>query len=216
MISIIIPCYNEEKNISFLLDEINKLKIKDKELIVVDNGSDDKTSEVVKMFDNVKLIIEKKRGKGFAVRKGAKESRGDVLVFIDGDNSYSAKFIPKLLKPILKGEKDIVYGSRFLKKSKTKISKLRLIGNKFFSLLGYFLCKKKLDFLTGLFAIKKDKFLELVLNSKGFEIETEIFKKSVKKDFRISQVPIEYQANKESQINPIFDGLKIFLTLLKN
>lgn len=213
MISIIIPCYNEEKNIGFLLKEIKKIEQKDKEIIVVDNGSKDRTREIVKQFNNVKLITENRKGKGLAMIKGAKESRGNILIFIDGDYSYSPKFIPKVLEPILMGENDIVYGSRFLKDSKRKMRFLRWLGNNFFSFLGYLLYKRKLDFLTGFFAIKRDKFFDLNLKSKGFEIETEIFKKVVSKKFKIAQVPIEYKANKDSKINPIFDGLKIFFTL---
>ncbi len=213
MISIIISCYNEEKNIGFLLKEIKKLGLKDKEIIVVDNGSKDRTREIVKQFNNVKLIIENRKGKGLAMIKGAKNSGGNILVFIDGDYSYSPKFIPKVLEPILMGGSDIVYGSRFLKDSKRKMRFLRWLGNNFFSFLGYLLYKKKLDFLTGFFAIRRDKFFGLNLKSKGFEIETEIFKKVVSKKFKISQVPIEYKANKDSKINPIFDGLKIFFTL---
>lgn len=213
MISIIIPCHNEEKNIGFLLEKLEKINLRNKEIIVIDNGSRDKTSEIVKNFNNVRLIFEGKRGKGFAMKKGAKEARGEILVFIDGDNSYSPNKISKLASMVRK-ENDIVYGSRFLKDSKTKISIVRLLGNKIFSLLGYLLHKKKLDFLTGFFAIKKEKFFELNLQSNGFEIETEIFKKAIKRDFKISQVPIEYRANKESKIHPILDGLKIFFTLI--
>lgn len=214
MISVIIPCYNEERSINFLLQDIKKLRLKDIEIIVVDNGSTDKTRQIVKNFDNVKLLFEKKRGKGYAMKKGAEKAKGEILVFIDGDNSYFAGHILNLAKNIELKNFDIVYGSRFLKGSKTKISFFRLIGNKLFSFLGFLLYRKKIDFLTGLFAIKKNKFFEINPRSSGFEIETEIFKKSVKKGLKISQVPVRYRANNQSKINPLFDGLKILFTLI--
>jgi len=215
MISIIIPCYNEEKNIYYLLKKIEKLKIKDSEVIVVDNKSEDRTPEVAKKF-NVKVVFEKKVGKGNAIRKGVKESVGDILVFIDGDNSYSPEFIPSLINKIQSGKADIVYGSRFLKESKTKINFLRLIGNKFFSFLGFLFYQKKTDFLTGLFAIKKEKIFEINPKSRGFEIETEIFSKAVKKNLKIEHIPINYKNNKKSELNPFIDGFKIVFTLIKN
>ena len=109
--------------------------------------------------------------------------------------------------------KDIVYGSRFLADSETDISFIRHLGNKFFFLIGNLLYRKKTDFLSGFFAIKKDKFLELNLKSNGFEIETEIFIKAVKKRLKIGEVPIKYTRNGDSKLNPLKDGLPFFLKI---
>ncbi len=211
-ISVIVPCYNEEKNIIKVIEGIKKNLKSDFEIIVVDNNSEDATFKKAKA-SGVIVIKEKIRGKGRAMISGAKRARGDILVFIDGDNSYSPKFILRVLNPILGDESDIVYGSRFLKNSKVKISKFRFLGNKFFSFLGSFY-QKNTDFLTGFFAIKKKIFFELNLNSKGFEIETEIFKKAVNKKLKIKEVPIEYKSNKNSKLNPLVDGFKILKTLI--
>lgn len=215
LISIIVPCLNEAQNIGKVINGIQKNINTSFEIIVIDNNSQDKTAEIVKS-KGVRLIKEKRQGKGSAIIKGAKTAKGKFLVFIDGDGSYSAEFIPKIIKRLTKSESDIIYGSRFLKDSKAEISFLRLIGNKVFSFLGQLLYGKKADFLTGLFAIRKNNFSDLKLRSNGFEIETEIFKKAIKKNFKISQVPITYKANKESKINPILDGFKIFYTLIKD
>lgn len=212
MISIIVPCYNEEKNIGKVIDKIKKYLHSKFEIIVINNNSTDKTSEVAKE-KKIKVEFEEKKGKGNAMIKGAKKANGNILVFIDGDNSYSAKFISNVIKPIEKREAQIVYGSRFLKKSKTKISFFRFLGNKLFSFLSSFY-RKNTDFLTGLFAIKKDIFFNLDLKNKGFEIETEIFKKAIKRNLKIKEVPISYKANKSSKINPLVDGFKILKTLI--
>ena len=214
-ISIVIPCYNEEKNIGKVIDRARKNNFSNPEIIVVDNNSQDKTSKISRNKGAI-IVKEEKIGKGRAMRRGAMKARGEILVFIDGDNSYSAEFIGKIIDPLIKKESNIVYGSRFLKSSKIKISTLRLIGNNFFSFLGNLLYGKKADFLSGFFAIKKDNFFELNLKSNGFEVETEIFTKGANKDFNIGQVPIIYTANQTSRINPFIDGIKIFYTLFKN
>lgn len=215
LISIIVPCLNEAQNIGKVISGIKKNINSDFEVIVVDNNSQDKTAEIARS-KGVKLIKENKKGKGIAIMKGVSVAKGNFLVFIDGDGSYYPEFISKIINKLIKSESDIVYGSRFLKESKAKISSFRLFGNKFFSFLGFLLYNQRVDFLTGFFAIKKDKFFKLKLESTGFEIETEIFKKAIKKKLKINQIPIRYKANKESKINPIIDGFKIFFTLIKN
>lgn len=215
MNNIIVPCHNEEKNVLKVIKKVKKFTNYNFEIIVVDNNSKDRTFEKARK-SGVIVIKERRKGKGMAMFAGAKKAKGEILIFIDGDDSYSPKAIQKMVN-LLRGKEDcIVYGSRFLKESKTNISFFRLIGNKFFSFLGRIIYKKNTDFLTGFFAIKKESFLSLDLKSTGFEIETEIFTKSVKKNFRIEEVPIEYKAKKESKINPIVDGMKILITLLIN
>lgn len=215
MISIIIPTLNEEKNISRVIDSLKKAVPLNSEIIIVDSGSTDRTLEIAR-GKNVKSYQLAVKGKGRAMKLGAEKAKGKILVFIDGDGSYSPNSIYQIITPILKEEIDIVYGSRFLPDSKRKMDFIRYFGNKLFSFSGSLLYKKTTDFLTGLFAIKKEKFLELNLESNGFEIETEIFTKSIKNKLKVKEIPIKYVKNGDSKLNPLKDGFKILTILFKN
>jgi len=115
-LSIIIPAFNEEKTVGIVLDSIIKLKLPgiDKEIIVVDDGSSDKTSEIIEKVKkrNPELIFlnhKKNQGKGAAVVTGIKNARGDYIVIQDADSEYDPKYIANLLVPIQKKEAEIVY-----------------------------------------------------------------------------------------------------------
>ncbi len=102
-VSVVIPAYNEKSSIGDCLGSILKQSHKDLEIIIVDDGSSDKTKEIVKNFP-VKLLEQKHLGPGLARNLGAKEAKGDILVFVDADMVFDEKFIERLVAPILKGE----------------------------------------------------------------------------------------------------------------
>ena len=218
MVSIIIPVLNEENYIGTVLDELKKyvknIPLKS-EIIVVDNGSTDKTRQIV-LSKQVKLVEEKERGKGEAASAGAMEAKGDILVFIDGDSSYPAEAIPQLIKPFFNEKIDIVSCSRFLGKP-IKINFIRRSGNKILTFLASTLYCPTTDLLTGMLAIRRDRLAELDLESKGFEIETELFIKSYKANLHRIEIPISYKERnrRDSKLHALIDGFKILKTLLK-
>ena len=117
-LSIIVPCYNEEKTIKPLLNKLFEVKFPiEREIIVVDDGSRKNHKEIIKeeiISKKVKFIrLPKNEGKGIAIRIGLKYASGDILIIQDADLEYSPSDIPKLLEPILNNETEIVYGSRF-------------------------------------------------------------------------------------------------------
>jgi hypothetical protein len=214
--TIIIPAKNEADNIAKVIEGVKKYSFFNAEIIVVDNESRDRTSELSKE-QGATVYQANISGKGEAMKIGAKKANGEILIFIDGDDSYPAESIPKLIEPILKEEKDIVYGSRFLGNLSREMGFFRKLGNKLFSLIARSIYRTKTtDLLTGFFAVKKEKFLELKLESKGFEIETEIFIKAHKLNLRRTEIPIKYFKKSGSKLNPLIDGFKILKTLFKN
>ncbi|HDD31758.1 MAG TPA: glycosyltransferase family 2 protein [Thermococcus litoralis] len=185
-ISVIIPAYNEAKRIGKVLSKIPEFV---DEVIVVDDGSEDNTFEVAKNHGAEVIRLEKNQGKGAAMREGIKKISGDVVVFMDADGQHNPEEIEKLVSPILKGEADFVIGSRLIK-TQGKRPLIRKISN----FLSTSLIKIKLginvkDTQSGFRAIKRELLPEI--ESKRYEVETEILIKAVKKGARVKEVPVE-------------------------
>ena len=118
-VSIIVPAYDEELTISKVISELLRLQkiIPSMEIIVIDDGSTDDTALIASKCSSIKLIIHKKNmGKGGALQTGFKAAKGKVIVIQDADMEYFPREIPNIIKPILEGSADVVFGSRFRKK----------------------------------------------------------------------------------------------------
>jgi len=220
-VSVIIPAYNEEKTIGYVIEET--ARVMDSlglpyEIIVVDDGSIDRTREYASRYKAIVLSNGRNRGKGYALRKGFRNAQGNIILTVDADGSHDPKEIPLLIKTILNGA-DIVTGSRFLGSQKDHTSKLHLFGNKLINMAIMVLTKKLVtDSQTGLRAIKKEVLQKINLESNGFEIETEITVKGLKNGFRFQEIPINCRKREygKSRIRIISDGIKIFRTIIKS
>ena len=222
-LSIIIPVYNEEKTIVDILKIINKVDYKIPfEIVAVNDGSTDKTHNLLlkskRQFENIRIIsYRKNRGKGYALRKGVKNSKGGIIIFQDADLEYNPRQIAILIKSIINNECDVVYGSRFLGKPKN----MRLsffIGNKFLTFVTNLLFGSSLsDIQTCYKAMPRDIFKKLNLKSDRFEIESEITSKILKNGYRIKEIPINYKARSGKGGKKIkwTDGIKNLAVLLK-
>ena len=208
-ISIIIPCFNEEKTILLVINKILSNYAGEKEIIVIDDCSNDKTREILKSdLENKidKLIFnEKNYGKGFSIRKGINIAEGDVILIQDADLEYDPLDYNKLLKPIEKGVADVVYGSRFLGGEEKRVLYFwHTIGNKFLTTFSNMFSNLNLtDMEVGykLFKYNVIKDIDLIENRFGFE--PEITAKIAKKKIRIFEVGISYYGRKYE------DGKKI-------
>jgi len=221
LISLVIPAYNEEKTIGNVLEQT--IQVMDAlgmpyEVIVVDDGSSDRTKEMASKYKAKVLSNGKNRGKGYAIRKGLQQAKGDIIVTMDADGSHNPKQIPDLIKPLFNGA-DIVAGSRFLNHGKKSTSKLKTLGNHLINVTIMVLTGKKVtDSQTGLRAFKKDFLQKTILESCGYEIETEITVKSLKNGFNFQEIPINCRKRENgiSKIKILPDGLKIFQIILKS
>lgn len=221
-ISIIIPVYNEIKTIGEIFSSCNKLAIH-KEIILVDDGSTDGSREFLK--DCVEpqpnctvLYHNKKCGKGSAIRTGLKHVTGDIIVIQDADLEYHPTDIPALLDPIIKGEADVVYGSRFLSGTNRMLSFRQFAGVKFLTYLCNVFCHLRLtDMETCYKAFKTESIKDIVFKSRYFEFEPEITIKLAKKQLRFYEVPISYSPRTYAQGKKIFwkDGVVAILSIFR-
>jgi len=220
-ISVIIPAYNEEKTIGYVIEETSRVMDSlgiPYEIIVVDDGSIDRTRENASNYKVKVLSNERNMGKGFALREGFRSAQGNIIVTMDADGSHDPKEIPLLIKLLFKGA-DMVAGSRFLGSQKAHASKLHIFGNKIINAIIMILTRKTItDSQTGLRAIKKGALQKISLKSNGFEIETEITVKGLKNGFRFQEIPINCRKREhgKSRIRIFSDSAKILKTIIKS
>lgn len=225
-ITIIIPCFNEEKGIGKVIDAIPRARLKDlgfkTKICVVDNNSTDGTYRVAKAR-NVTVLRELEQGKGCAVKKAFDHLAKNIhyVVMLDGDDTYKAHEIPRLIEPLESGFCDAVIGSRLGGKMKKNSFKfINRMANWSYAFLVRVLFKANVtDVLSGYFAWRKDVVdaLRPHLKSTGFSLEMEMITKMTKLGFSVYSVPITYdQREGQSKIEILQDGLKITQTLFEN
>jgi glycosyltransferase involved in cell wall biosynthesis len=222
LLSVIMPVYNEVGTIEEIIRRVMAVDIP-KELIIVDDGSTDGTREKLRALpasDAVRTIFHPYNlGKGAAVRTGLAEAKGDVVVIQDADLEYDPQELRDLLKPILRGDADVVYGSRLSGGRPQRVYLFwHLVANKFLCLVLNLLYNTTLtDMETGYKMFTRPVLESLRLRANGFDIEPEITAKIFKKDWRVYEIPISYYGRtyREGKKIRFKDGLVAVWTLLK-
>ncbi len=224
-VSIIIPVYNEKEMIHVLVKKVMKADTYKyvKEVIFVDDGSNDGTTEILREYAEkfpIKIILhERNMGKGASIKTGLTECSGDIILIQDADLEYSPDDYRMILKEFDKEGVSVVYGSRFLKKMWPKRMRLQnWIANRLFTFLTNLLYKSKLtDEGTAYKAFKRAAIMFINIKSRGFEFCPEVTAKLLKEGIRIHEVPISYRArNKKEGKKPRFmDSLRILWTIVK-
>lgn len=189
-ISVIIPAKDEEPTIKTVVQSVKPYC---DETIVVDGNSTDRTKDAA-LEAGARVLEDNGRGKGYAMRVGARSAKGEILVFIDADGSHNADDIPKLVAPIINRTADLVIGSRILGGSDEAFSNIenvfRMLGGFFLSyIIRKFYGIQLTDCLCGFKAIKRETFFSLDLQRNDFVIEEEIVIKLLKKGGRILEIP---------------------------
>ncbi|MDI6756986.1 MAG: glycosyltransferase family 2 protein [Endomicrobiia bacterium] len=214
-IAIIIPCYNEEKTIAKVIADFRK-ELPEARIVVVDNASSDATAKIA-AAENALVLHEPRRGKGSALKNAFRNLDADIYIMTDGDDTYPAEEVHKLLKPIIAGEADMTVGTRLKDAEKESLKLLNNIGNRIIiTLINLFFGTGLTDALSGYRILTEELAKNLPLFSRGFEIETELTLQTLEKGFRLKEIPIKYRArHKESpsKLKPFRDGYKIILTI---
>ena len=229
MLTIIVPVFNEKKFIRSILKKIIKIKNVKKQIIVVDDGSFDGTSKILKKeFRNSKIINKiifhkTNMGKGAAIKSAQKYIRGDYIGIQDADLEYNPKDLIKIYKFIKKNKFDVVYGSRVLNKNKYQNTKnfthlIRIWGNVFLTIVSNFINKQNLTDAHTCYKVFNSRiFKKIKLKEKGFAFCPEVTTKLSKKNFQIREIPISYNGRTYGEGKKIssLDGLVALFSLIK-
>ncbi len=222
LVSIIIPAFNEERTVGDVVNSASEIMDDLKvpyEIIVVSDGSiDDTASIALSTCKATVLSNESNHGKGYCLRKALSWAHGDIVVTLDSDGQHTPKEIPDLLNPIFEGA-DVVAGSRFMSERADVTSSINQVGNSLFNISIMALTGRKVtDSQTGFRAMKRAVLDELVLESDGYEIETEITVKALRGGYDFREVPISVQKREYniSRIKMLADGKKILSTVIRS
>ena len=212
-LSVLIPAYNEEETLAEVIRRVSEVDL-DKEIIVVDDCSTDRTREILLSIQQQGLVAlshDRNRGKGAAIRTALAAASGDAVIIQDADLEYDPQDFHKLLDPFRDGQAKVVYGVRSLDEQKWHMR----LGNRFLTVMANLLYGSDLrDMETCYKLMAKEVADDIDLRSDGFAIEAEITAKILKSGHRIHQVPIWYSPRTEKKLTPL-DGVPTLWTLLK-
>ena len=225
-LSIIIPCFNEESTLSRIFNKVQDFNDLKKEIIIVDDGSNDNTKTVIEknckgLFSKF-VSLEKNFGKGYALREGFKLVSGDIVIIQDADLEYDPEDYYKLVSPIINSNVKVVYGSRVIKGAKrTRPNSIdtfvRILANKFLTSLSNLLNSQNLtDAHTCYKVFKADILKEIELVENGFNFCPEITAKISKLGIKIMEVPISYygRTHKEGKKISFIDGFRAIYAIV--
>lgn len=207
--TIVIPAFNEEEGIEEVVRRCKAVLSKGDEIIVVDDGSVDRTSEIAEKMGVCVLRHEVNKGKAFALRTGFAAAKNDVLVTIDADCTYPPESIPEMVK-VLKGA-DLVVGSRFKKGLPHNLPLYRTVANIIGAEVTSIILGRRLtDVTTGLRAFRKEVVGNCDIKAKGLDFEAEFTARAITKGYRYAEVPIVSEERKGRSSLRFFRHMYLF------
>jgi glycosyltransferase involved in cell wall biosynthesis len=227
-LTVVIPAYNEERTIAETVERVTLADIGalDLEIIVVDDGSTDRTREILETIPGIRTVFhERNRGKGGAVKSGFRAATGDVLLIQDADLEYDPRDYKSVLQPILAGRAEAVMGSRFvLERPRFFFGEAKspffthYVGNLIIIGLTNFLYgNSATDYEGGYKAFTKRLVDSIPIEADGFEYDNELICKLLRRGYKIEEVPITYDARTYEQGKKITwtDGMRMIWTIVK-
>lgn len=217
IIAILIPCYNEELTIGKVICDFKK-ELQNAVIYVYDNNSKDRTSDIA-LAKGAIVRKEHRQGKGNVIRSMFRDISADIYIMVDGDDTYPAEYVHKLIEPLLSGEADMVIGDRHSNGTYAYENKrpFHNYGNHLVKKIINKLFKTSLqDIMSGYRAFNKNFVKNIPVLSSGFEIETEMTLHALDKKFLIKEIPVDYRDRPKgsiSKLNTFKDGIKVIKTI---
>jgi len=216
-ITVVLPAFNEQDGLRAVVEDI-RAELPGAYILVVDNGSTDRTYKIARDI-GLMPVVERTRGKGFAVRKGFKFADRDRLceyvVMMDSDYTYPAEWVKPMLRVLESGDYHVVMGWRRYRENGA-VSRVNAVGNWLLTLMANTLYGTRIhDLCTGMWVFTWPVARTMELNAPGFTLEAEMFIELRKKGYRIAEVPISYRRRAGEAKLHILDGVRIALHLLR-
>ncbi|MCB9833751.1 MAG: glycosyltransferase family 2 protein [Planctomycetes bacterium] len=202
LLSVVIPVYNEEATLEAILDRVAAVPI-DMEVIMVDDGSRDRSVEIARSRENerVRLIVhEKNLGKAGALATGFRSARGEIVIVQDADLEYDPAEFPAVIQPILDGQADVVFGSRFQGGNRKQHRFFHYLANRILTLLSNLCTNLNLTDMECCYkAFRREVIQAFEIESKRFAVEPELTQKVAKLGVKIHEVPVSYHGRGYSE-----------------
>lgn len=214
-VEIAIPCYNEELTIGKVVKDFRTARPQ-ADIVVYDNNSKDKTSQIA-IEAGARVVSVNHQGKGSVVQKIFELSKAEVIIMVDGDDTYEAKDVDLLINPIITGEADMTIGTR-LHTDSSEFKSFHHFGNKLLTwMLNTLFRTSYEDILSGYRAFGRHFIEKVPLISEKFEIETELMIQALEHSMSVKEIPISFKNRPEgsfSKLNSFRDGYRILMTMI--
>lgn len=214
-IAVAIPCYQEALTIGKVVADFRR-ELPDARVYVYDNNCTDGTAEIAAKAGAI-VIREKRQGKGFVVAAMFEHVQEDILVMVDGDDTYEASHVHKLLEPVLRGDADMTVATRLTSHGEKSFRPLHVAGNQMVcGIINWMFKSKVSDIFSGYRVFTRESARQIPVTTKGFDIETELTLQALYRGQVIQEMPAPYRARPEgsfSKLNTFSDGLRVLLRL---
>ncbi len=214
-VAVVIPCYQEAVTIAKVVADFRR-ELPDAKIYVYDNNCTDGTAEIAAKAGAI-VRREKRQGKGYVVAAMFEQITEDILVMVDGDDTYEASHVHELLKPVLRGDADMTIATRLTSHGEKSFRPLHVAGNQMVcGIINWMFKSHVSDIFSGYRVFTRESARQIPVTTKGFDVETELTLQALYRGQVIQEMPAPYRARPEgsfSKLNTFSDGFRVLLRL---